>query len=198
VKWIADQAERNFAYFPALTGKLGKNVQKQVMTELQGRGVDVHKLTTQNQAMAEIAHSLIGKFDSAMKKLEDPKIAAKFGPAVGRFQEFMAGKVGSGDPDFVELRSTLSLLLTGTMRAHFGARGGQQMYDHFVDLLNSGRMDAPTLLASMRGLRDFMKGYEEMEYGGDEVGGGTPPPAMPGTKPRPKFRKNPDGTYTVE
>jgi len=28
--------------------------------------------------------------------------------------------------------------------------------------------------------------------------GGTPPPTMPGTKPRPKFRKNPDGTYTVE
>jgi len=152
--------------------------------------------------MAEIAHSLIGKFDKAMVKLEDPKIAAKFGPAMGRFQEFMAGKVGAADPDFAELRSTLSLLLTGTMRAHFGARGGQQMYDHFVDLLNSGRMDAPTLLASMRGLRDFMKGYEEMEYGGDEVEPRSlmPPPMAPsgGAKRRPKVTKLPDGTYQVE
>jgi len=197
VKWIADQAERNFAYFPALTGKLGKNVQKQVLGELQNRGVDVHKLTTTNQAMAEIAHSLIGKFDRAMVKLEDPRIAAKFGPAMGRFQEFMAGKVGAADPDFAELRSTLSLLLTGTMRAHFGARGGQQMYDHFVDLLNSGRMDAPTLLASMRGLRDFMKGYEEMEYGGDEVEPRelAPPPMGSGTKPPATTRKDPLGLF---
>ena len=73
----------------------------------------------------------------------------KLGPLAGRWNEFMAGKWGSGDPEYAALRAKMGLSTTLLMQAHVGSRGSAQMLEHFEDLANAGKMDGPTLKSSI-------------------------------------------------
>ncbi len=73
----------------------------------------------------------------------------KLGPLAGRWNDFMAGKWGAGDPDYSALRAKMGLSTTLLMQAHVGSRGGAALLEHFEDLANAGRMDAATLKSAM-------------------------------------------------
>src|SRR5262249_44268146 len=57
--------------------------------------------------------------------------AGKLGPIASRWNDFMAGKVGAGDPDVTALRTKMGLSTTLLMQAHVGNRGGAGMLEHF-------------------------------------------------------------------
>jgi len=73
----------------------------------------------------------------------------KLGTIASRWNDFMAGKVGAGDPDFERLRVAMGLATTLLMNAHVGSRGGSYMMEHFEDLANAKKMDAKTLRAGV-------------------------------------------------
>jgi uncharacterized membrane protein len=115
--------------------------------------------TAATRQMSETAKVIVPKIDRLLADIQDPKLKAKLGPAIGRWNEFMAGKVGAGDPDFARMRTTLALITTGAMRAHVGARGSAGMLEHFKNLADASKMDEPTLTASLTAMRDFLSGY---------------------------------------
>jgi hypothetical protein len=125
------------------------------------------KPTSSTKASAEFATTIIPHIDTMRNLITEADSLGYIGPASGRvYNEFLAGKVGStGDPNADQLLGKLraydSLLKTGAMRVHFGARGGQQMYEHFSDLLNSGKQSASILNGTLDGIEDFMQGYAE-------------------------------------
>src|ERR1041385_5014181 len=119
--------------------------------------------------------------DETIAALNDPKVQAAMGPLGSRWQEFVAGKIGSSDPtlrgldaDTISklnrLRAFMSLEQTGTARAHAGARGSQGLQDKFENLVNSTRMDARTAIDSLTAARDFLSGYEKQVYGDKDKG----------------------------
>lgn len=73
----------------------------------------------------------------------------KLGPLAGRWNDFMAGKWGAGDPDYAALRAKMGLSTTLLMQAHVGSRGGSALLEHFENLANEGKMDGPTLKSAM-------------------------------------------------
>jgi len=73
----------------------------------------------------------------------------KLGPIASRWNEFMAGKVGAGDPEVAALRAKMGLSTTLLMQAHVGSRGSAQMLEHFEDLANQKKLDGPTLKAAL-------------------------------------------------
>lgn len=73
----------------------------------------------------------------------------KLGPLAGRWNDFMSGKFGAGDPEYAALRAKMGLSTTLLMQAHVGSRGGSALLEHFEDLANARRMDGPTLKAAM-------------------------------------------------
>jgi hypothetical protein len=73
----------------------------------------------------------------------------KLGPVASRWNEFMAGKVGAGDPEISALRTKMGLSTTLLQQAHVGNRGSSQMLEHFEDLANQKKLDGPTLKASL-------------------------------------------------
>jgi len=73
----------------------------------------------------------------------------KLGPIASRWNEFMTGKVGAGDPDVAALRAKMGLSTTLLMQAHVGSRGSAQMLEHFEDLANQKKLDGPTLKAAL-------------------------------------------------
>jgi hypothetical protein len=73
----------------------------------------------------------------------------KLGVVASRYNEFMAGKYGSSDPDVSALRAKMGLSTTLLMQAHVGNRGSSQMLEHFEDLANQKKLDGPTLKAAL-------------------------------------------------
>jgi hypothetical protein len=83
--------------------------------------------------------------------------AGKLGPVASRWNEFMAGKVGAGDPDVAALRTKMGLSTTLLMQAHVGNRGSSAMLEHFEDLANQKKLDAPTLKAAFNSEMSYVR-----------------------------------------
>lgn len=141
--------------------------------------------TAQTRSSAEFAQSLLPHLDKMEQLVETLDQKGLLGPANGRFwNNFLAGKVGStGDPAtdqaLGEFRAFDGLIKTGAMKAHFGSRGGQQMYDHFNDLINGGKQSKAEMLGALSGIRSFMNGY--VDAGRSPIGVQTPPSQAPNT-----------------
>jgi hypothetical protein len=85
----------------------------------------------------------------------------QLGVATSRLNAFLAGKVGASpndDPRIISLLDKSQLLMTLSMKAHFGASGGRspQMLDHFLSMANAKTMNAATLRAGTSAVGDYM------------------------------------------
>jgi hypothetical protein len=164
-----DLAERNFYSINYGTDMAGNPLPGAILLPdgtAVGRGFQLNvRPTTPTRQMAETMEMLAPKMDALILKLDDPKYADQLGPIAGRWNEFMAGKVGSGNPDYVTIRSAMNLMQTAELRAHVGARGGQLMLAKFDSLNNADRMDAETLKAALISVKEFLGGYSEYVFG---------------------------------
>jgi len=90
-----------------------------------------------------------------------------------RWNEFMRGTIGKGDPRYTRLYTHLNGLLdTAVMQAHVGASGGFYMMDHFKELADAGRMTKATMKAAIKAEKDYMdeKAMRPQKAGAKEGG----------------------------
>ena len=86
----------------------------------------------------------------------------RLGIASSRLNSFLAGGVGTSpgdDPRIITLLDKTQLLMTLSMKAHFGASGGRspQMLEHFLGMANAKKMDATTLRAGVKAIGNYME-----------------------------------------
>lgn len=124
------------------------------------------KVTSTTKTMIEAAPK-VRDFVTRIRTLVNQQ-RAQLGPAAGRWNEFMTGKVGAPNPQFARLRTDTSLLQTLLMRMHAGARGSQYLMAHFKELMDSGRQSPENLLAAI----DEIDQYAQSLQHGDGGGGG--------------------------
>lgn len=123
--------------------------------------------TSSTRSSAEFATTILPHITEMRSLIAEADKAGYIGPGAGRvYNQFMAGKIGSTGDDKADmllgkLRSMDSLLKTGAMRVHFGSRGGQNMYEHFSQMLNTGKQSAALLNGSLDTMENFMKGYAD-------------------------------------
>lgn len=90
----------------------------------------------------------------------------KLGPLASRWNDFMAGTWGAGDPDYEALRVKGGLAQTLLLKMHVGGRGGQNMLEHFKGLADAGKMDAATLKSGIQSELDYAKDAAMQPEGG--------------------------------
>jgi hypothetical protein len=150
------------------------------LEELTSTGVTgITKLPSGDASKVYIARQLISP-DGLITNTE--RDIAAFQPeeltAIGsRWNEFMTGKLGSGDPRYVALRTDTQLLSTALMQAHVGSRGSEGMMEHFGNMANAGKMDAGTLKAAITTERRYVTEKAMMSK---KASGGSSPTANPG------------------
>ena len=121
--------------------------------------------TSMTRGSGEFAAALLPHVQDMRNLIQEADAKGYIGPGAGRiYGQFLAGGVGStGDPQadalLGKLRTTDSLIKSGMLRTHFGARGGQQMYEHFSKMLNSGNQSAAMMGGSLDAMESFLKGY---------------------------------------
>jgi hypothetical protein len=116
--------------------------------DLKGAGAgSIAKLPGDESKKVAVARELIspsGLFNAVAQDISTLDKAGKLGVAATRWNDFMAGKVGS-EPEFAKLRTDAGLLATALMQAHVGARGSHEMLEHFKNLADYRISDAATL-----------------------------------------------------
>lgn len=115
--------------------------------------------TSSIKTQAQQAQDLSKLFTDVRTELAKAQAQGKLGPASGRINEYLTGKVGLDDPLFAKTRALGSLVASGMLKAHFGARGGQEMFGHFESLFNTGRMTIGDLNGALDGFSVFMNQY---------------------------------------
>lgn len=102
-----------------------------------------------------IARSYIPLNNQLLADIDQLQKSGKLGAAASRWNEFMTGKVGAGDPDFEKFRVDLGLANTALMQFHVGNRGSSAMLEHFQNLADGRKMDANTLRAGVEAEGDY-------------------------------------------
>jgi len=149
--------------------------------ELKAAGVSNYSpLGADGTAKVNIARQLIsptGLFALAQKDLDKFKPGELEGLAP-RWNEFLAGKVGTDDPRYVALRTHVNgLLSTALMQAHMGARGGESIMEHFQDMANAGKMSKDTLQSALGAEKEYVQD-KAMRPKVKQAGAAPPPTGM--------------------
>lgn len=121
--------------------------------------------TSSSRTMGEMATAMLTHIPKIESEIDALAAQGKLGVIAGRFDDFMAGKVGADDPAFTALRTDMSLFSSGTLRTHFGARGGQQMYDRIKSMFNQAGQSANNLKSAIDSTSDWFRTYQQMGRG---------------------------------
>lgn len=137
---------------------------------------------------------MIGFVDRIGKMIDQQ--AASLGPAASRWSEFMAGKVGAPNPDFTKLRTDVALLQTALMRMHVGARGGEQMMEHFRDLIDVSKQSPENLKAALEEIREYANAVTA--HGGNQGAGAGGEQKVPTVTSKAEYDALPSGATYME
>lgn len=170
----------------------GQNVPEGAQTPTQAGSVNTP--TTQTRTMVEAAPKVIGFVDRIGKMIDQQ--AASLGPAASRWSEFMAGKVGAPNPDFTKLRTDVALLQTALMRMHVGARGGEQMMEHFRDLIDVSKQSPENLKAALEEIREYANAVTA--HGGNQGAGAGGEQKVPTVTSKAEYDALPSGATYME
>jgi hypothetical protein len=134
----------------------GTNAQQLGLSETRDVGQAEAEKVTNARSLLPVFNNSNPADRGAMQLAQDLDRQGKLGPLASRYQEFMAGTYGKGDPEVEELRTKMGLLATGLMQVHVGARGSAQMLEHFEDMANAKKMDGPTLLSGLNAENNYV------------------------------------------
>jgi hypothetical protein len=120
-----------------------------------------------------------------VKKDIDTQIQ-NLGPAVGRWNQFMTGRIGAPNAQFFKLTTDINLLSTLLMRMHVGARGGVQIMEHFKSMMDAGKQSPENLQAAIDTIIDYANDVNKPMHGP----GTKAPTEMPVPKGKEMILKN--------
>lgn len=81
----------------------------------------------------------------------------KLGPVMGRWNDFMQGKVGADDPDFAGLRADMTMLSTAVTLAHAQGRMSDSLKDEFGSMLNQPKQSPENIKAVLGRVQTWMQ-----------------------------------------
>src|SRR5215831_9826783 len=115
--------------------------------------------TANIKTQGQTAQDILPVLQEARRQLAEANKKGMLGPGAGRMNEWLVGKLGADNPQFSAARTITSMAMTGMLKAHFGARAPVGMFEHFNDLLDSGKMTYGDLDASLNSFEYVMKDY---------------------------------------
>lgn len=119
--------------------------------------------------------------------------AATLGPLMGRWNDFMQGKVGSDNPAFAQLRSDLLLYSSSVALAHAQGRLPENLREEFDNMINAPRQTPANLKAVIQEIDKAMQ-LNAKVMGGNRGGqSDTSEPQRPANVPA-GYKFNPSGS----
>lgn len=153
---VVDVYDENGDLVPMTDAERLKRGLPKAQTEFSQQGPTAATRTAGQAAGAVASH--IPQFKVAVDNLAKK---GQLGPLMGRLNEFLTKGYGGSDPDVSNFLTTLKLLKSGAVRAHFGARGGAQILQSFDQTLNPA-MTPDAIKGSIDAIGDFLNTYGDI------------------------------------
>jgi hypothetical protein len=120
---------------------------------------------TNLKTMQQSAPHVLGLVESTRSSLEKAK--DDMGPIKGRFSEFMAGKVGTTNKEWIAIRTNTKLLETRLMNMHVGARGGEYILKHFENIFAFGYQSPENMIQALDDVETYARQVKRSKFGAD-------------------------------
>lgn len=164
VGWV-DPKSRNFLPVTKIAGI------SQAATGNAGATTLPQKPTTQMRnvgAQAQVAVDGIPGVVDEITRMKD-----SLGPIVGRWNDFIQGKVGTENPEFAGLRADLLMLSSAVALAHARGRLPENLREEFDQMINAPKQTADNIISVINHIKPWMKRLSDI--GIDETGGAETP-----------------------
>jgi hypothetical protein len=127
-------------------------------------GVNQLNMGTQTmRTSAARADVALDGIQSVMDKISANQ--SKLGPIMGRWNDFMQGKVGSDNPEFAALRTDLMFLTTSAAMTHAIGRLPENLREEFNHVMNAPQQTPQNLLAVMSRVKSWLEVNKEIMGG---------------------------------
>ena len=114
-------------------------------------------ITGTTRTMVETAPKVLDLVNRLRGQIQQLQQTGQLGPGMGRWNDFWSGKIGSPNPEFRAMKTNADLLSTLLMRMHVGARGGEQIMEHFDKMIDAGKQSPENMLATLDQLTAYAK-----------------------------------------
>jgi len=141
---------------------------------------DPNKLTNTMKTMKQQAEATLPGIDRALDETE--KVAQKLGPVQGRWNDFMTGKVGAGDPEFKHYKDEIGMVSSAVTLAHARGRMSNELFEHFEKMFDAGKLSPENMIQALNVAKEWLGDYAKMGETGSPVNS---PAERPKESPRP-------------
>lgn len=138
--------------------------------------------TTYTKNMTERAPTVLNLADKVLANIDANE--KQYGPLGSRWDEFTAGKIGLKNEGYTQYKTQVTLLQTALLNMHLGSKGGQQMFEHFKDLLDQAKQDPDNMRTALAAIKDYAQQVKTAGTVGSGENGALPsaPPGAPKQK----------------
>src|SRR6266550_1798188 len=136
---------------------------------------DPNKLTNTMKTMKQQAQATLPGINRALDETE--KVANLLGPGEGRWNDFMTGKIGGGDPVYKHYRDEIGMVQSAVTLAHARGRMSNELFEHFERMFNAGKLSAANMIQALNVAHEWLSDYATMGEG--PGGGAAPAPQRP-------------------
>ena len=152
----------------------------------------VNTPTMQQRTASGRAATVVAMAPEVLSRID--AVAPKLGPIAGRWNDFMQGKVGSGDPDFAALRSDLLMMSSAVALAHAQGRLPENLREEFDHAINAPKQTPENLKATINTMIPWLQKMQQQ--GRPDQQGGTNAPIVQHSASTGQDRYSTDGGKT--
>lgn len=134
---------------------------------------DPNKLTNTMKTMKQQAQATLPEIDNAIK--ETNEVADLLGPAAGRWNDFMQGKVGVSDPRYAHYADEIHMVSTAVTLAHARGRMSNELFESFQKMFDAGRQSPENMIQALSVAKEWLSGYANMGESATPSSGNAPP-----------------------
>lgn len=121
---------------------------------------DPNKLTNTMKTMKQQAQSTLPGIERAMDETE--RVAGLLGPVEGRWNDFMTGKVGAGDPTFKHYKDEIGMVQSAVTLAHARGRMSNELFEHFEKMFDAGKLTPENMMQALNVAHEWLSDYATM------------------------------------
>jgi hypothetical protein len=129
------------------------------------------------QRTKDFAITTIPQINQLLQETDD--IAGQLGPAAGRWNDFMTGKVGAPNPQFAHYIDEFRFLDSAITMAHSQGRISNVIFQQFKDMFATGYQSPENMKQALDVAREWMAAYATLgtpAFGQQTPGGFNPNP----------------------
>jgi hypothetical protein len=136
--------------------------------------------TGSTRTAGQAAEAVSSHIPDYLKSVDALAAKGELGAVMGRLNEYMNSGYFGDDPDIAKFVADTKLIQSGTVRAHFGAKGGAQILENFNRIINT-KQEPEAIRGAVASIKSWLDKYGDIgKFKPTRAGSGSSAPSSGG------------------